>query len=115
MLTKVFIQEGEGSEVAAKTDKFSYDHEPVPSADRQRHHQQLRQDQSSEGDRHHMHKLLIEQHQGPVHQDAPWWTNSENVWDEPTRTEIDGQFSAIMSINTCAWDTLVANKLNGNN
>ncbi len=42
VLTKAFVQEGEGSEVAAKTDKFSYDHEPVPGADHQRHHQQLR-------------------------------------------------------------------------
>lgn len=41
---KVFIEEGEGGEVAGQTDELCYDHEPVPRADSQRHHQELSED-----------------------------------------------------------------------
>lgn len=79
VLTKVFIEEGEGGQVAGQTDELSDDHEPVPRADGQRHHQELSEDQSGEGDCNHMNKLLIKQHQCSVHQDAPWWTHRGHV------------------------------------
>lgn len=78
-LTKVFIKEGQGSQIAGQAEELGHHHEPVPGPDGQCHHQQLCQDQSCERDGHHVHKLRLEEHQRAIHEDAPWWRQTEGV------------------------------------
>ena len=57
--TKVVLEEGEGGDVDAKREDLGNDHQPVPGAHCQPHHQQLRQDQRWEGDGHHVDELFF--------------------------------------------------------
>lgn len=66
---EVFVEEGEGGEVAAQTEELGQDHEPVPRADGQRHHEELGEDERREGNGHDVNKLRLEQKQRAVHQD----------------------------------------------
>lgn len=68
--SEVLVEEGERGEVAAQTEELGQHHEPVPGADRQRHHQELGENERREGDGHDVKELRLEQHQGAVHQDA---------------------------------------------
>ena len=59
VLTKEILEDDEWENIYEKWENLGHDHEPVPSADGQRHHDQLREDESREGDGHHVDELVF--------------------------------------------------------
>lgn len=78
VLTDELVQEDEWSDVASQTQELGHDHEPVPRLHRQRHHEQLGQDQRGEWNRHDVHKLRLEEQQSAVHDDAACGAHKPN-------------------------------------
>jgi len=71
VLTNKLMQEHQGSNVAGQAEQLRHRHKPVPGLDGQGHHQQLREDQRREGNRHDVHELRLKEQQRPVHDGAP--------------------------------------------
>lgn len=70
-LTYGLVQEDERGNVAGQAQELPDYHEPVPRLYGQGHHQQLRQDESREGNGDGVDEFGIEEQQRPVHDDAP--------------------------------------------
>lgn len=79
------MQEHQGGDVAGQTEQLGHRHEPVPRLDRQGHHQQLREDQWREGNRHDVHEFRLKQQECPIHDGTPWGGAERSpVCQEPT-------------------------------
>lgn len=88
VLTEVFVEEGQRSQVGAEAEELCQHHQPVPGTDGERHHQELGENERGEGDGDHVHELRFEQQQRAIHEDATWWRqrrHMEEVTSSPTK------------------------------
>ena len=68
-LTEVWCEDEHGCDVDDDAEDLGDDHGPVPRPYRQRHHQQLGDNQRRERDGDDVHELALEQPEGAVHDD----------------------------------------------
>lgn len=70
ILTKVVLKKCKWNNVDGQWEEHGEDHQPVPGAHSQPHHQQFGQYQRRECDGHHMDKLLLKQQECSIHNDT---------------------------------------------
>ena len=90
-LTEVTVKDEEGDDVGRHTEDLGHQHDPVPGANGQGHHQQLRDDQRGEGDGHDVDELPLKEVQGAVHDDAPL----ERADQDPEEEHLEGQLPSL--------------------
>ena len=70
--TEGLAEDEQRRDVDAETEDLADHHETVPGAHRQRHHQQLREDERRERDGDNVDEVVLKQQQRTVHKDAPY-------------------------------------------